>query len=141
MGMTYHKKFRSWASKAQIPEAFVETIIHYAPTNAEFERAAEEMRPQLYPLQGILAVQSRDEIDIDALADGFLVIGSCPNGDPILIDLRSKSGSIWYLSHEEMFHVPLRSVCIRVANDLKRFVTGCRKDMFPIDYWEAKRSM
>jgi hypothetical protein len=136
--MKYEKEFRSWASKAGIPEAAIETIIRHAPSNSDFESTAEDMTPKIYPLEGILAAQSREEVDIDALTDGFVIVGSCPNGDPIVVDLRMEPGSIWYLSHEEMFHAPLRSVCLKVAKSLKDFTR--ERDTLPIDYWAAKEN-
>jgi hypothetical protein len=136
--MNHEAQFRSWASEARIPQSIVEQIVRHAPRNEDFKDPGEEMVPQIYPLEGVLFYQSREQIDIDALADGFMVIGTCPNGDPIVIDLRDEPGSIWYLSHEEMFGKPLRTVCKKVAADIKEFVSKCGNETFPIDYWAAK---
>jgi len=39
-----------------------------------------------------------------------------------------------------MCDTPLRSVAIRVADDLDQFVDKlCNEDNFPIDYYQAKR--
>jgi hypothetical protein len=136
--MNHEAEFRSWASKSDIPKAIVESIIRYAPSKEGFKSPVEVMAPQIFPLDDILRDQSRDYNDIDALADGLLIIGRCPNGDPIAIDIRQEPGSIWYISHEEMFGVPLRTVSIKVTNDIEEFVNQCENEQFPIDYFDAR---
>lgn len=66
---------------------------------------------------------------------GLLTIGSCPNGDDIVLDL--KSGAVGYLTHEMPEDgTPLRNVMRVVAASLGDFVDGASKQRLPSDYYD-----
>ncbi|MCK5942911.1 MAG: SMI1/KNR4 family protein [Planctomycetes bacterium] len=76
------------------------------------------------------------------LASGFLIIGSCGNGDPVALDLRDAPGAVCFLSHDVLWpdeHADPRAWSVQVAADLAEFV-GCAWDLdaFPVDFCDAR---
>src|SRR5204863_8842026 len=94
------EQFTAWAAKRGIPETIVETLIESTPQKEDLD---PEMPSPIYDLANIMGMNGEDGIPVPAIACGFLMIGSCPNGDPVAIDFKQEIGSIHYLSHEEMF--------------------------------------
>jgi hypothetical protein len=76
------------------------------------------------------------------LASGFLIIGSCGNGDPVALDLRDVPGAVCFLSHEVLWpdeHADPRAWSVQVAADLAEFVCGAWDlGAFPVDFWDAR---
>lgn len=66
-----------------------------------------------------------------------MIVGGCPNGDPIAIDVANESGSVWYIDHETMSERPVREAAIRVARDASAMMQGLAERTFPIDYYDA----
>ena len=71
---------------------------------------------------------------IAARENGFVLIGGCPNGDPIAIDVADEPGTVWYICHETMHGRPVREVSVRVADG----VAGLFESECPFDYFEAR---
>src|SRR6266404_5983115 len=49
-------------------------------------------------------------VESQLLGEGFLVVGSCPNGDPVLVGYRDVNLPVYYLSHEELHCKPLLEI-------------------------------
>ena len=75
------------------------------------------------------------------LRHGFLLIGSCGNGDPVAIDVRDQ-GAICFLSHEVLWpddEADPREWSVIVAAGLGDFVKlAWDLDACPIDFWDAR---
>jgi hypothetical protein len=99
---------------------------------------ATEPAPPVYALDDIVEMTDKDPYGISARANGFIVIGGCPNGDPIAIDVAYEPGSVWYICHETMSAGPVREASIRVAKDLTEMFESMAGGTFPYDYFEAK---
>lgn len=138
------RRFRRWALRQGLSESCVEQLIVVAASPEEMKAAYDAIMPPppIYPLRSIRAEHESDPMDVAPAKYGFLIVGTCPNGDPIAVDLRDDVGSVWYLAHELMHEAPpLRSIAIRVADDVYDFVDGlAHRDGFPIDYFQAKQS-
>lgn len=77
-----------------------------------------------------------------SFAAGFLVLGSCMNGDMVALDARSRPGSVWLLSHDELWgddSADPRQFAVQVAKDLCDLVV-CAWDIdnFPLDCEHAR---
>ncbi len=49
-------------------------------------------------------------IETQLIQEGFLIIGSCPNGDPVVVSFRDSNLPVFYLNHEELHRKPLAEV-------------------------------
>jgi len=76
------------------------------------------------------------------LAAGFLVLGSCMNGDMVALDTRSRPGSVWFLSHDELWgddSADPRQFAVQVAQDLCDLVVRAWDiESFPLDCQHAR---
>lgn len=133
-------EFLSWGSKAGIPVTILQDLIVFAAKPEILRRTIDEMLPPppIFPVNEIRAMQEKDPMGINPGKSRFLIIGSCPNGDPIAVDIGQDAGSVWYLSHEQMFDREIRSAAVKVAASIVEF---CRRlaenDSFPLDFWDA----
>ncbi len=90
-----------------------------------------------YGQSEVLKVQADDYLPI-ALRDGLLVVGSCPNGDPVAVDVRDRLGAAGYIGHEETWQVAnVREVFRVLSPSLGRLAEGLDQDRMPLDYYEA----
>ncbi len=78
------------------------------------------------------------------LAAGWLIIGSMPNGDFVVINFGRDDGAVGYVSHEEIWDAPhhvrddLETIYVRVCDSLGKFIDGLTREEHPYDYFEAK---
>ena len=96
-----------------------------------------------YTLNDLFEMGERQEtlegLGINPGQAGFWLLGSCPDGDPIVLDVLEYVGSVCYLCHETMHHKPLRDCCVKVADRIDDFLELYRTaDVFPFDYFDAK---
>ena len=103
---------------------------------AAFE--AMEPAPPVHTLEDIVEMTDTDPYQISPRANGFVLVGGCPNGDRIAIDVADEPGSVWYICHETMSTGPVRQASIRVAKDLTEMLEGMAGGEFPCDYFAAK---
>jgi hypothetical protein len=91
-----------------------------------------------YSEKGILEVNGEEAIPV-ALRDGLLIVGSCPNGDPVAVDVREQIGAVGYIDHENMWQeANVRSAFLVVAPSLGKLAEGLDAEQLPVDYFEAK---
>ena len=137
--MTNHE-FTAWAFERGVPADTTEAIIRYAASPEEMRDACEAMDPPppVYTLADIVEMTDTDPYGISARGSGFILVGGCPNGDPIAIDVTDAPGTVWYICHEKMHGRPVREVSVRVAADLVGLFEGMAERNFPFDYFEAE---
>jgi hypothetical protein len=135
------RKFAAWASSRGVPDGTTEQLLRYAASAKEMREAFEAVlpAPPVYTLDDMVEMTDKDPYGISPRANGFVVVGGCPNGDPIAIDVADEPGSVWYICHETMSDQPVRQASIRVAKDLTEMLEGFAGGEFPYDYFEAKR--
>ncbi|MBV1929426.1 MAG: SMI1/KNR4 family protein [Gammaproteobacteria bacterium] len=71
----------------------------------------------------------------------LLLIGSGPNGDPIVMDTSDKPGQVGFTSHDALWgddNVNPRYHLAYVAPNLEEFIIRSWDDNFPADYDEAQ---
>ena len=137
---TSDKDFVSWGTKAGIPADVLQSLIKFACTPEELQTSIDKMlpAPPIFPIGEIRMLHEKDLMGIKPGKASFLVIGNCPNGDPIAADIGQEPGSVWYISHEQMFGTDLRSVAVKVANSIPAFYQALAEDeSFPLGYWDA----
>lgn len=134
--------FADWATQQGLDAGTIEQLIAYAATPEQVKAAYDAIvpGPPIDTLKGIQYLHDGDEMEISPAKSGFMIVGGCPNGDPIALDIADDVGSVWYLSHETLYDAPLRSIAARVADNLHQLIHGiCNDDDFPIDYYDAKQ--
>lgn len=90
-----------------------------------------------YAEDGWLGANAEDFVPI-AIRDGLLIVGTCPNGDPVAVDVREQLGSAGYIGHETMWQAGnVRDVFAVLAPGLGALAAGLDEDAFPLDYYEA----
>ena len=137
--MTDHE-FLEWAATSGVPGTTAQQLVEAAASPEEMKEASDAMMPAppIYTLDDIIEMSDTDCFGFQAKDHGFILIGGCPNGDPIAMDVRDQVGSIWYIGHETMYCTPLREIAAKVAEDLESFVVGLiEEEGFPYDYYDA----
>jgi hypothetical protein len=135
------QKFTRWASTRGLPRQIIQQLIQLAASPEEMKEAfdAVEPAPPIYTLADIVEMTDEDPYGISPSANGLMIVGGCPNGDPIAVDVADEPGSVWYVSHEDMSEGPVREAAIRVAKDPAALMEGIANDRkFPLDYYAAK---
>src|SRR5262249_29099345 len=134
------RAFATWASRRGVPDSTTEQLLRYAASPEEMKEACDAMEPAppVYTLDDIVEMTDKDPYGINPRGNGFIVVGGCPNGDPIAVDVADEPGSVWYICHETMSAGPVRRASIRVAKDLTEMLDGMAGGEFPYDYFEAK---
>ncbi len=90
-----------------------------------------------YGEDGWLGANAEDFLPI-AIRDGLLIIGTCPNGDPVAVDVREQLGAAGYIGHETMWQATnVRKVFAVLAPSLGGLAVALDQDALPLDYYEA----
>lgn len=88
---------------------------------------------------GIIAAHDNDS---HLFAAQFLNIGSCGNGDMVVMDLKAKSFPIGFVCFEHYWAATTRQprkYLIMVADSLYDFLTGWENGTLPGDWWAASQ--
>lgn len=90
-----------------------------------------------YSQDGLLGANADGFVPI-AIRDGLLIVGGCPNGDPVAVDVREQLGAAGYIGHESMWDAGnLREMFIVLAPGLGALAAGLEEGSMPLDYYEA----
>ncbi len=142
--MSIEGEFTKWATAKGLDSKTIQLVIACAATPEEMKEAIDNDEPcsPIYPLGDIQNLQDENGLGVSPEKSGFLIVGSCPNGDPIALDIGADMGSVWYMDHETMAADLLRSAAIRVADNLSQLMNRLvQVDDFPFDYYEAKEKI
>ena len=133
------EQFTAWASRRGLPHGIIAQLIRLAASPGAMKAAidAADPAPPIYTLADIVDMTDNDPYGVSPSASGFVVIGGCPNGDPIAVDVADQPGSVWYISHELMSDRPVREAAVRVAKDPAAMVEGLAGGTCPFDYDDA----
>jgi hypothetical protein len=122
------KQFVRWAAASGIHFDLAEQIARHAPEHDEYIH--------LYTLGQISRCFSEPPFDIQSPEkSGFVVVGSCMNGDQIVINTRDDYGAVYYLNHESVQSQSYKLA--KVAQTLDAFIGLANAGEDPIDYHAA----
>lgn len=126
-------RFVQWARRHGVPES---AIARFASAWVRDDDAA---------VGAVMLMTEERIMDTDAqepwwLTAGFLAIGSCFNGDPVVLDLSQDPPPVCFVSHEEMGDPPEpRRFAATAASDLDDLLRRAQDiDSFPVDYNEVQ---
>jgi len=126
-------KFEQWAASRNVRESDVE----FLKLSASFSEEDSLVGSTVLDYAGIVEYTDEEIVEACPFDGGFVVFGSCPNGDPVALDVQNEIGSVHYISHEESDGCSFPS--LKVANSVKQFLEQLRLDKMPTDFHEAKR--
>ena len=122
------EQFSQQAAEAGIDPILWEPIARHAPEDDEYVN--------LYTLSQILKSFSNPPFNLETPGEsGFVVVGSCSNGDQIVLKTTDDLGAVHYLNHESMHSQPYKLA--KVAINLDDFMKLANDGEDPIDYYEA----
>ncbi len=125
--------FLDWLRSHGLSEQAVAVVSRYVLGKAGGVRALN-----FYSEKEILGANDKDFVPI-AIRDGLLIVGGCPNGDPVAIDVREHLGAAGYICHETMWHVAsVREVFFPFAASLDELAAILTDDDPPYDYYHAR---
>jgi hypothetical protein len=126
------RRLLSFLKKNGLSEDALEYISEYI-----LKKGAGVSAVYIYGESQILETNAEDYLPV-ALRDGLLVVGSCPNGDPIAVDVRKQLGTTGYIDHEEIWQIAnVRNKFAILSRSLGRFIQGLDRGQMPLDYDEA----
>lgn len=124
-------EFTKWLDQRNVPTE-VRADLFLAQTHVSNDSMAGEM---LDDFDGIVEYTDYAIFELTPYDVGFIVFGSCPNGDPIAIDVKAEIGRILYLSHEDIDENGFPSQV--VSPSMGHFIEMVNADKMPLDYYEA----
>lgn len=125
-------KYEGWLKEKKLPDELARGLL-----NCSLKKTVGVSAIRLHSEADIISVNGSEGVPI-ALKGGFLILGTCPNGDPVVIDIAGTTGSVGYLCAETMWSSKdLRTAFVQVAPSLAAFIRGLSQDNLPADYFEA----
>ena len=99
--------------------------------------AERELIQRFIPcFESIRQLNYEEPLGTSAVKSGFIVIGDCPDGDPIAVDLKTNPGSVHYICHEDLDDDG-GVISKMVAPDIQTFATMMNDETVPYDYHSA----
>ena len=124
--------FEQWALSMGIDGASLSLLVTL-PTRFPDRELVQRFIPSF---EAIRQLNYEEPLGTTAVENGFIVIGDCPDGDPIAIDLKTNPGSVHYICHEELDDDG-GVISKMVAPDLQTFATMMNEETIPYDYHNA----
>jgi len=119
-----------WSSKQYFPEQLKNLFKTHIP-KVEIGAGAGALFDELR------IIRWNDDFP-EALKAKLLIVGTAPNGDHIVVDL--KTGATGYMSHEHDWQSDPREFFIAVSDSLGNFLRDINSNpsRVPDDYWDAR---
>ncbi len=135
-------EFRNWVASLPIDKVVAERLLAHLPDDAAL---GPNLPSWISSASGVTSMnEPKDCLGLprDPIDEGFLVIGSCPNGDPVVVSFRDPQLPVFYVSHEQMHSKPLSEVIRKVADSIHAFDEALSDEDsgIPLDYWDAPKS-
>ena len=115
-----------------VSESAIEYLTEYILDTASGVSAID-----FYSQDGWLGANAEDFVPV-ALRDGLLIVGGCPNGDPVAVDVREQLGAAGYIGHESMWQAGnVREVFAVLAPGLGALAAKLDAGGMPLNHYEA----
>lgn len=135
-------EFRRWIASLPVEKDVAEKLLTHLPDDAVVD---PELPSWISSASGVISMnEPKDCLGLpqNPIDEGFLVIGSCPNGDPVAVSFRDPQLPVFYISHEEMHSKPLSAVIRKVSDSIDDYdeALSDANSGIPLDYWDASKS-
>ena len=131
-------EFISWLQRHSVPSAIIR---HFSAWSVPGAVSVEVGFASFWSEQ---LVRSFHDDTPEYFGAGWLIVGSMPNGDFVVVAFGHDDGAVGYVSHEEVWdgvnHVrdDLQTIYLRVCRSIGEFLVGLLSDKFPYDYFAAR---
>ncbi len=141
MKLDEREQFRQWTQSIGLSSETTEKLLEHMLNE-------EDMDPEFGSwIESPTRVMSANDpknafgLEQEPIALGFLIIGSCPNGDPVIVNTRDPKLPVFYLSHETLFDQPLHETMAKVSDSITEFDEALLSETsnIPLDYWQVPR--
>lgn len=135
-------EFLKWIASLQINQEVVEKLLPHLPDEADLDPEFPNWIGSVSRIMSMNDPKHGFGLPKEPLEEGFLIIGSCPNGDPVVVSLGNPQLPVFYISHEQMHSNPLLKVIRKVSasiDDYDKALSNKDSDI-PLDYWDAPKS-
>jgi hypothetical protein len=135
-------RFLNWVAALPIKAEVVERLLAYLPDNEALNPELPNWIGSATRIIGMNTPKNCFGLPKDPIDEGFLVIGSCPNGDPVAVNFRDPQLPVFYISHEQMHSQPLSEVIRKVSDSIDEYhkALSDEESSIPLDYWDGPKS-
>lgn len=135
-------EFLKWIRSLPVNLEVVEKLLPHLPDDADLD---QELPNWIESVSRIISMNDPKHgfgLPKEPLEEGFLIIGSCPNGDPVVVSLGDPQLPVFYISHEQMHSNPLSMVIRKVSASIDDYDKALSDEDsgIPLDYWDAPKS-
>ncbi len=135
-------EFRRWIASLPVTKDAAEKLLMHLPDDAALD---PELPCWISSASTVISMNKPKNcfgLPREPIDDGFLIIGSCPNGDPVTVNFRDPRLPVFYISHEAMYSQPLSEVIRKVSDALDDYDAALQDENsgIPLDYWHASKS-
>ena len=140
MAQDERDKFLEWSKSFGIEHPMAMELLNYMPDDSEIDSGLPCWISS--PSYAMAANDSTSGLGIEEQLrrDGFLVVGSCPNGDPVVVGFRDVKLPVYYLSHEEIHSKPISDITRKVSDSIAAYEKALSEEdaRIPLDYWDRR---
>jgi hypothetical protein len=134
--------FLKWTASLPIKQDAAEKLLPHLPDDTDLD---PELPNWIESVPRIISMNDPKHgfgLPKEPIDEGFLIIGSCPNGDPVAVDFRDPQLPVFYISHEQMHGNPLAKVIRKVSNSIDEYDEALSDENsgIPLDYWHDPKS-
>jgi hypothetical protein len=136
--MEISDQFQAWASTKKISAETTKTLMRYMPDKSQYPETTDYVDS----LEKLIA--RNYPCDIPALDDlpdqhGYILIGSCPNGDPVFINSARAQLPVFYGQYGRLYTGRLEEGMRCVADSLDSYYADLNSGFknTPRDFWDT----
>src|SRR5438552_16502724 len=111
MAQGEREKFLEWSATVGMSHSAAVKLLEHLPDDSALD---PELPSWIGSPSNSMAVNDPAHggmgIETQLIQEGFLIIGSCPNGDPVVVSFRDSGLPVSYLRHEELHRKRLAEV-------------------------------
>jgi hypothetical protein len=137
--MDERKKFVKWSESFGISRGTATKLVKHMPADGALDPTLPNwICSPTYAMAANDPTQGGLGIEAQLHDEGFLVVGSCPNGDPVLVRFRDAKLPVYYLSHEQLVDKPLSQIMRKVSDSIAAYdkQLSNKKSEVARDYWD-----
>ena len=131
--------FEAWAKSVGVPSSAVSLLSALLPKETDFPGVPNwvhplgELRERNFPCDVPI-------LDSDGTQRGYLIVGLCPNGDPVLVGVKEPDLPVYYGEYGRLYSGRLTDGIRQVSVSLRSFIRDMNSTTasMPRDFWDIK---
>jgi hypothetical protein len=135
------RDFLAWIDSLRINKSVAEELLPHMPRDADLD---PEMGNWIESGPRIIFMNDPKRgfgLPKEPLDEGYLIIGSCPNGDLVAVEVNSPKLPVFYINHEQMHGLPLHQVIRKISDSINEYdeALSTEDSGIPMDYWDEPK--